>query len=291
MPPVAEYTKAMAAWDSSLNRRNMADYMYPSYRTYGTKRDRYDKRDKIKAYSYPEIHSTRHDVSHYMSGFVYDQGKLESCTANAVCAAYKLDLMKQLGNTSFDPSRLFVYFNSRSVEKKVDKKDTGVFIRDALKAFNKYGVCEEAEWPYLPIRLNAIPTRQCYDAAQGNAIVYERLLNHHDDKHGSNKPNIHCLKACIAEDCPFVFGFDVYENFEDERIMRRNCWVMPRPAGKRKGGHAVMAVGYDDDKGCIKVLNSWGSNWGDNGYFYMPYNIIIDKDFCHDYWKISFAIR
>ena len=276
---------------------NYSDYMYraslPSYRTYGTKRDTHDYRDKIKAYSDAEIHRVKQlygqkDLSGYMVSFVYDQGSLESCTANAVCAAYKLDLKKQPGYTRFNPSRLFLYYNSRLIEGKLNKKDTGVSIRDSLKAFNKFGVCEESKWPYLPDWLNEKPTWQCYNAAQGNSIVYERLLPHHDVRGSSNEIDIHCLKACILEDCPFVFGFNVYENFGDDS-MRRNGWVMPHPAGTWKGGHAVMAVGYNDYKRCIKVLNSWGSNWGDNGYFYMPYDIIVNKHLCYDYWKISFA--
>ena len=61
---------------------------------------------------------------------------------------------------------------------------------------------------------------------------------------------------------------------------------MPNLNEKVLGGHAVMAVGYNDDKKVIIVRNSWGVNWGDNGYFYMPYAFITDKNMCSDFWSI-----
>lgn len=67
---------------------------------------------------------------------------------------------------------------------------------------------------------------------------------------------------------------------------------MPTDAERRRehvGRHAVVAVGYDDKRQRIVVLNSWGSSWGDGGYFYMPYNFITDTEMCSDFWKISFV--
>ena len=61
---------------------------------------------------------------------------------------------------------------------------------------------------------------------------------------------------------------------------------MPSKNEKMLGGHAVLAVGYDDSKQVFIVRNSWGKEWGDNGYFYMPYAFITDKNMCSDFWSI-----
>jgi hypothetical protein len=61
---------------------------------------------------------------------------------------------------------------------------------------------------------------------------------------------------------------------------------MPKPDEKQLGGHAVMAVGYCEAKQCMIVRNSWGEEWGEGGYFYMPYRFIRDPDYCSDFWTI-----
>ena len=62
---------------------------------------------------------------------------------------------------------------------------------------------------------------------------------------------------------------------------------MPSKDEKCLGGHAIMAVGYDDDKKVFIIRNSWGVEWGDKGYFYMPYEFILNKDLCSDFWVIQ----
>ena len=63
---------------------------------------------------------------------------------------------------------------------------------------------------------------------------------------------------------------------------------MPMPTAKEKrlGGHAVMAVGYNDANKMFIIRNSWSKNWGDLGYFYMPYSYITDTNRADDFWTI-----
>ena len=251
---------------------------------YGAKPDKPDGRDHRRMYEQHEIPMWTHpniDLSGYVH-HVYDQGKLESCTANALCAAYGLDLVKQSRTTRggfsyFNPSRLFLYYNTREHEGN-QSKDNGASIRDAVKAMNCRGVCKESDWPYM-MRFNEKPPQSAYDSAVGNNLCkYERLYQDIDQ-----------FRACLKDKCPFVFGFKVYDSFIDSKN-----GYMPMPSTYERdcgshGRHAVLAVGYDDSRRCIKVLNSWGSKWGDNGYFYMPYEFIEDSSLCFDFWKISFA--
>ena len=86
---------------------------------------------------------------------------------------------------------------------------------------------------------------------------------------------------------PFVFGFAVYQSFETEEVAKTGIMVMPKENDKMLGGHAIMAVGYDSEKEVFIIRNSWGVEWGDKGYFNMPYSYITNKDLCSDFWVVE----
>jgi C1A family cysteine protease len=94
------------------------------------------------------------------------------------------------------------------------------------------------------------------------------------------------MRQCLAEGYPFVFGFSVYEAFESEDVARTGKLNLPKRGEKQLGGHAVMAVGYDDSTKRALVRNSWGRNWGTKGYFTMPYDYISDDNLADDFWTI-----
>lgn len=256
---------------------------------YGAKRDTHDHRDFKKVYpsaKFPSHHHPNADLRKYVH-HIYDQKNLGSCTANAVCGAYGLDLTKQsklLGEEGhysyFDSSRLFLYYNTREYGATTTE-DSGASLRDTVKALCRRGVCKESVWPYDVSKFTQKPHHHCYIAAQGNTIKYKRLNQEVDQ-----------FRACLKDNCPFVFGFQVYESFQ--AIDQSGDMPMPTPDELKKGpvgAQAVIAVGYDDENQCIIVQNSWGAGWGDKGYFYMPYDLIKDPDFCYDFWKISFACK
>ena len=256
--------------------------------------DIYDPRDFKKVYRYsaiPQVDVDTYNRCHskclikYVD-HVYDQGKLKSCTANALCAAYGLDLKKQEQNlpgaySYFNPSRLFLYYNTKDYEGTT-QYDAGASIRDTIKALNRTGVCKEVLWPYNIKEFKEKPPKYAYDGAVGNNLCkYERLTHDVDQ-----------FRACLNDDCPFVFGFKVYPSFFT--ISRNGNMPLPTETEKEigpKSRHAVMAVGYSDERKCIIVLNSWGQGWGSYGYFYMPYDFIKDPGMCSDFWKISFACQ
>lgn len=96
------------------------------------------------------------------------------------------------------------------------------------------------------------------------------------------------MKQSIVEGFPFVFGINVYESFESENV--KNTGFVPMPDTKHEkllGGHAIMAIMFDDDKKIFGCRNSWGVEWGDKGYFYLPYDFILDKDLASDFWIIT----
>ena len=207
---------------------------------------------------------------------VYDQGQLGSCTANAIGAAFEFDQLKQQPDKDFMPARLFIYYNEREIEGTIDT-DSGAMIRDGVKSVAKAGVCSEAMWPYDITKFRDKPTTTCYkDAAKHQAIVYQRVLNTQNQ-----------LQGCLAAGGPVIFGFSVYESFETAEVARTG--VMPMPSittEKLLGGHAVLAVGYDDASQRFIVRNSWGTGWGQKGYFTMPYGYLTNPQLAQDFWTI-----
>jgi C1A family cysteine protease len=95
------------------------------------------------------------------------------------------------------------------------------------------------------------------------------------------------LKGCLASGLPFVFGFSVYDSFESQEVARTGVVPMPDTATEQLlGGHAVLAVGYDDADQRFVVRNSWGEGWGDGGYFTMPYAYLTERSLASDFWAI-----
>jgi C1A family cysteine protease len=210
---------------------------------------------------------------------VYDQGELGSCTANAIAAALEFDQMKQRADDVFVPSRLFIYYNERSIEGTVDE-DAGAMLRDGMKSVAKDGAPHERLWPYTISRFRSRPTLTSYtDAARHPAVLYQRLTQ-----------DLMQLKGCLAAGFPFVFGFAVYESFEWESVAKTGRVPLPDPEERQLGGHAAMAVGYDESQHRFFVRNSWGPNWGMSGYCSMPFDYLLDGNLSDDFWTIR-AVR
>ena len=206
---------------------------------------------------------------------VLDQGQLGSCTANASASAHLFNQMKQAAKRQISPSRLFIYYNTRLIENTVDY-DAGATIRDSVKSIAKYGVCSETRLPYNIIRFKRKPNKTCYaEGLKHQAINYQRLLQTLDQ-----------LKGCLASGYPFIFGFTVYESFETSAVAASGIVPMPAKSEKTLGGHAVMAVGYDDATRRFLIKNSWGTGWGMSGYFTIPYEYLTNPRLSADYWTI-----
>ncbi len=206
---------------------------------------------------------------------VYNQGALGSCTANAIGAAIQFGIMKQDKAKAFMPSRLFIYYNERDIEKTIDS-DAGAQIRDGIKTVHHQGVCPETLWPYDANQFTKKPKEGCYtDALNHQVLSYHRVPR-----------NLNQMKSCLADGFPFVFGFSVYAAFESEAVAKSGKLDMPKKTEANEGGHAVMIVGYNDSSKRFIVRNSWGKEWGKAGYFTMPYDYVLSENLSDDFWTI-----
>jgi C1A family cysteine protease len=208
---------------------------------------------------------------------IYDQGQLGSCTANGIGGAIEFAQMKQQSPIIFTPSRLFIYYNERVIEGTVSS-DSGAMIRDGIKSVAKKGACPETLWPYVIENFAEKPPQACYSSALQHKVKrYQRLSQ-----------NLTQMKACLAAGYPFVFGFTVYESFESPSVAQTGLVPMPGPSESVLGGHCVMAVGYDDAQQRFIMRNSWGTGWGQQGYFTMPYAYLTQANpaLASDFWTI-----
>jgi C1A family cysteine protease len=207
---------------------------------------------------------------------VYDQLTLGSCTANAIGAAFQFDELKEKMPHAFQPSRLFIYYNERVLEGTVNK-DSGAQIRDGIKSINVTGVCPEEVWPYDIDKFAVPPPTAAYvDSNAHHSLAYKRVSQ-----------ELSQLKQCLISGYPFVFGMEVFASFESDYVARTGLVPMPQATEECLGGHAVMCVGFDDAKKMFIVRNSWGTTWGDNGYFHLPYDYMTSSALVSDIWTVT----
>lgn len=208
---------------------------------------------------------------------VENQGTIGSCTGQSATTALEISLKTQ---TQY--SRLMAYYNGRLLENNV-ANDDGAQIRDVIKGIQMYGVAEEHVWPYDITKFAEKPPEEAYDT--GKKVLpliesYERLNNLTD------------VKVALAAGLGVVFGFAVPAYFEEPEVARTGWVRMPTDTDTMVGGHAVCAAGFDsrnlDGKGgFVWVRNSWGTSWGINGDFKLPYTwFTTDNRLVDDMWVI-----
>jgi C1A family cysteine protease len=211
---------------------------------------------------------------------IEDQGSLGSCTANAGVGLIEYYERRAFGE-HLDASRLFLYKVTRKLLHWTG--DTGAWLRTTMKAMVLFGIPPEEFYPYDISKFDDEPGAFYYAFAQN----YQTILYFKLDKLGvSSTKLLKRLKNFLAAGYPAMFGFTVY-NFGNEN----GEFEFPGPNDTVKGGHAIVAVGYDDNrkigkhKGAIKIRNSWGVNWGEGGYGWLPY-VYIEAGLAEDFWSL-----
>jgi len=220
---------------------------------------------------------------------IENQGSLGSCTAHAAVGLVEYFERRAFGR-HIDASRLFLYKVTRNMLKMTG--DTGAFLRTTMGALVLFGVPPEEYWPYIIADFDKEPPAFSYAFAQNyQAIQYVRL-----DPPGTPKDALfNHIKTHLAAGLPSMFGFTVYSSISQAETDGE----IPYPCQGETilGGHAVMTVGYDDSKkikntncetptiGAMLIRNSWGTEWGDRGYGWLPYDYVL-KGLAIDWWTL-----
>jgi C1A family cysteine protease len=254
-------------------------------RAYGWKRDRSDSRDLYLAdhVDLPEAVPPRVDLRETgnLADPIFDQGQLGSCTANAIASAVQYVQRARSLTPHITPSRLALYYWERLLEGTTDE-DAGAELRDGLKVVaGRPGYVDEAEWLYDVGRFaEAPPAAVLADAARDRVTTYMRV-----------DVDMLAMKQALAAGFPVVVGFDAFSAIERADVERTGVLPMPSPGEQPIGGHAVLLVGYDDSASTWLCRNSWGPDWGQGGYFTMPYAYLASPAYASDFWTISQEIE
>ncbi len=276
LPDIRDYTTETTAIPSTAAAKGERDSIKSMLKTIGV---------DAPVKSLP----TSVDLREYFSP-IEDQGQLGSCTANAGVGLVEYFERRAFGR-HIDASRLFLYKTTRNFLHQ--HGDTGAYLRSTMGAMTLFGVPPEEFWPYDINNFDAEPPAFCYAFAQNyQAINYYRL-----DSTGMTPGKLlDRIKTNLGAGLPSMFGFTVYSSISQANSNGKIPW--PAPKESVEGGHAVAAVGYDDNleitntnsggkktTGALRIRNSWGTSWGENGYGWLPYEYVL-QEIAIDFWSL-----
>ncbi|MHB0976471.1 MAG: C1 family peptidase [Candidatus Aquicultorales bacterium] len=259
---------------------------YPDFRDYTTEHDEIKPvLAKTAAAEKPTLPPAT-DLREWCSP-IEDQESLGSCTAQAGVAVVEY-FVKRAHGKDLDASRLFLYKVTRNLAHL--EGDTGAFLRTTMGALALFGVPPEEYWPYVIDDFEYEPPAFCYAFAQNyQAIKYFRL----DPPGSTGEQILEGIKTNLAAGIPAMFGFTVYTSID--QASETGAIPYPSKGEKIEGGHAIVAVGYDNAKkiknerdgkettGALLIRNSWGVGWGDKGYGWLPYEYAL-TGLAQDWW-------
>lgn len=206
-----------------------------------------------------------------------------SCAAHAACACRSM----LEGNKDLILSKSFLYFQTRVLEKSTDR-DCGVTIKNIMKSLRKWGVCEE-KYMGNEEDFKQVPSKDAFENAKKYKIKDYLRIN-----------SLYGIKNwLIGAKQPVLFGLQVTEDLKSDKVAQTG--ILPRPSKNPKiiSSHGAMIIGWKDSTpleqflskfsrkysstGSLLIHNSWGSNWGIDGNFWMPYDIIT-QGLAFDFW-------
>jgi C1A family cysteine protease len=249
---------------------------------HGWRKDRPDHRDQPFRYDHmvlktgtPVTLPVKVDLENICTEVV-DQGSIGSCTAHST-SYHAETLYKKLGRPVVQLSRLFPYYMTRVLLEGIQPNDdSGCQIRDVMKAWAQFGDCEERYWDYSnPEHRYAIePSPE----AKANAMEHQILTY-------ISLTSLYDLRHCLSEGYTFVGGFSVPQNTMSDYCARTGVVTFPGAHEGYVGGHAIHFVGYDDAAQLLKFQNSWGPDWGQRGFGFLPY-AFVTHGLADDFWTI-----
>jgi C1A family cysteine protease len=251
-----------------VNRSNLEDKITQKISPKKNKKIMDSRNNKIIVIVKPKIPVTVDHRKKFTQ--IYDQGNLGSCTG---CA---LSSLLEYFHPSLKASRLFIYYNERKLDNNIPD-DAGSTLENGINCLQKYGACQEIDWPYIIKNFAIQPLQKCYSNANKHLVTQVKSIDE----------TLQNMKLFLSNGHPFVVGIRIYDSFISRSVSLTGNVPMPNlKIETLLGGHAVVCVGYIDNTKQWIMKNSWGSKWGVNGYFYLPYAYLTDHLLAGDMWTI-----
>lgn len=236
--------------------------------TFNIRKSLPDKRDYSFKQEYasvrPIVNLTEYDSP------IENQGELGSCAAFAVTSAYENLVNQKYPNYFSSLSKLYHYYHTRYIERTVSLDYGIIQLRDAFKSLKDYCICAEDFWPYNVYKFDVQPLPVAYSDSTKRTIMSYASLNNTTE-----------IINAINENYPVVIGMDVFSDFMN-LDSSNSLLLMPGPMDYSLGGHAMCLIGYSIPEKKLLAKNSFGKDWGDNGYCWIPFE--YSDDYIFDRW-------
>jgi C1A family cysteine protease len=241
-------------------------------RKFGALRDVHDVRDRMyRACSPAQSLPQQIDLREW-GGPIKDQGEEGSCTGHAFSSAREW-IARKYERTSpiLSPQYLYV---EELIADGYFPYDDGAMPRTGCQILTAKGCCEASLYPYVAGKFTAPTAEQSQNACKYKVGAYHRIGNLAD------------FLSCLADPTPWpvLVGFEIYESFMTQEVADTGVMPIPKPGEQQQGGHEVLCLGYDLAKQTALIQNSWGDDWGQRGYFWMPFEVIASPD--TDLWMV-----
>jgi C1A family cysteine protease len=235
-----------------------------------------DKRDyKFKLYNAHLVSTTAKFTLLNKVNIILDQGALGSCVSNAFYQTINI-----ISNNNIHLSRLMHYYCGRSINGLSSLEDSGLDIRESCNIIKQYGTTNESLWPYDISKFNILPPLKAFTNAQIYSSYTYSFVNQDIDS---------LTKCLFVTNAPIIFGIYVYSSFMTKQVADTGMVPMPNKETENlEGGHCIIMIGYDNTTKLFQCVNSWGTSWGVNGIFYLPYDYVIDPELSCDFATLKF---
>lgn len=209
-----------------------------------------------------EAHAVNSPSIDLRSGFanIKNQGSQGACGAFSVVSMIEYLIHRSLPASPHpDLSEAFLYYYSRACDGKTGE-DCGTSFYSSVKALMEHGICAESLHPYREEEYSRQPSQEAIDDALKRMVTEAKNV----------ECSIGAIKSAISDGYPVAISTRLFDSFAGN-----GSGFVPFPDESELSApesyHAMVVAGYSDADRVLVVRNSWGSNFGDGGYCYLPY--------------------